>query len=112
MRDVRLHHLAFRTRDLATVERFYVDVLGFAVTRRSERSVWLDAAGTILMLERAEPGEATAHAMELTCFAIAPDAYAALAPRLPPLEGRTAATVYFRDPDGRRVGLSAYPATL
>ena len=57
---MRVHHLAFRTRDLAQLERFYVHALGLAVVRRNEeRSVWLDAGGSLVMLELAEPGEAS-----------------------------------------------------
>ena len=43
---MRVHHLAFRTRDLTRLERFYTDVLGLLVARRDEeRSVWLRAEG-------------------------------------------------------------------
>lgn len=116
---MRLHHLAFRTADLARAERFYVDVLGLPVLRRTDdRSVWLDAAGTILMLERrdaAEPAVPTA-TKELVCFAIAPHERAALAARLhdagATVEERTAYTLYFRDPDGRRIGVSSFPTPL
>ncbi len=116
---MRIHHVAMRTRDLARLERFYVDVLGLPVTRRQEeRSVWLDAAGTILMLERAEEGEPSppVGSMELVAFGVAPEEHAFYTDRLAragvAIEARTASTLYFRDPDGRRVGLSAFPAPL
>ncbi len=105
--------------DMPTSLAFYRDVLGLAVVRRDDgRSVWLDAGGTILMLEtRGEHEPATNPASrELTCFAIEPDRLQALARRLEAagltIEGRTPFTVYFRDPDGRRVGLSSYPVPL
>ena len=115
---MRIHHLAFRTFDLPRLERFYVDVLGLEVVRRNERSVWLDAGGAIVMLERrddAEP-EIAPTSLELTCFAIEPDEHDAVTSRLAaaavPIEGRTAYSVYFRDPDGRRVGVSSFPREL
>lgn len=114
-----LHHLAFRTRDVARLERFYTLVLGLLVLRRNqERSVWLDAAGTILMLEQREEDEpgVPANGMDLVCFGIAASERAAIEERLSnagiAIEGRTAYSLYFRDPDGRRVGVSSYPAAL
>ncbi len=111
---MRIHHLALRTRDLARLERFYVETLGFTVTRRQEHSVWLDAGGAILMLERADAGEpgVPAGTKELVAFAIAPDMIADYMNRVPLIEARTASTIFFRDPDGRRVALSAFPDAL
>jgi glyoxylase I family protein len=115
---MRVHHLAFRTSDLARLERFYVDALGLALVRRQERSVWLDAAGTILMLELADASEAPhpAASQELVAFAIEPDTCALYTHRLAAasvaIEASTDFTLYFRDPDGRRIGLSSYPVPL
>jgi len=116
---MRIHHLAFRTKDLAQLERFYVEALGLAVTRRDgERSVWLDAGGAIVMLERADADEPAPHpnGKELVAFTIAPDERALREERLvragARVEARTSFTLYVRDPDGRRVGLSSYPAEL
>ena len=113
---VRIHHLAFRTQDMPRLERFYVDVLGLAALRRDgARSVWLDAAGSILMLERSEDAESgiAADSKELVCFAISAREHAGFLERLEaagvPIEARTTYTLYFRDPDGRRIGLSSYP---
>ena len=112
---MRVHHLAFRTRDLERLERFYTDVLGMSVTRRDEgRSVWLAAGKTLLMLERAEDGEACVApgTKELVAFAVeAADMERwrrTLAGAGVAVEDETAFTVYFRDPDGRRVALSHY----
>ena len=109
-----MHHLAFRTADLARLERFYVDVLGLAVSRRTERSVWLDAGGTILMLERADAGEPAVPpgTMELVAFAATAARRDGLTAAGVPIEGRTAYSLYFRDPDGRRIGISSYPEGL
>ena len=119
---MRVHHLAFRTRDLGRLERFYVDVLGLTVMRRQEaRSVWLDAEGVVIMLEVREPGEADEAAgssisMELVAFAVAPDTRAHYTQRLSragvAVEASTDFTLYVRDPDGRRIGLSSYPTPL
>ena len=116
---MRIHHVALRTDDLPRLEAFYGGILGLAVTRRQgERSVWLDAEGTILMLERREPGEpAPDHASrEMIAFAAPPERANELARALAatghPEEDRTASTMYFRDPDGRRFGLSAWPLQL
>lgn len=117
---MRIHHVALRTRDLARLERFYVDVLGLRLEKRNgERGVWLDAGGVIVMLERAGDEEPAppAGSMELAAaFAIEPGEREAREARLAEagvaIEARTAYTLYVRDPDGRRVGLSSYPEPL
>ena len=115
---MRVHHVAFRTGDLGVLERFYVGALGLAVLRRQERSVWLDAGGTIVMLELGDVGE-TAHpagSKELVAFAVASDARALTLDRLVragvAVEASTDFTLYVLDPDGRRIGLSSYPVPL
>jgi catechol 2,3-dioxygenase-like lactoylglutathione lyase family enzyme len=116
---MRIHHVALRTDDLARLEAFYAGLLGLAVTQRhGDRSVWLEADGTIVMLERREHGEPTPdpRSMEMLAFAVEPararELEAALARAGHPIENQTASTLYARDPDGRRVGLSAWPARL
>jgi catechol 2,3-dioxygenase-like lactoylglutathione lyase family enzyme len=113
---VRIHHVALRTPDVARLERFYAGALGLSVVRRDDArgSVWLalgpaaDPGGAVLMLERAEPGEPAvpAGSHELVAFAV--DDLAPWRSRVA-VEAETAHTLYFRDPDGRRVGLSTYP---
>jgi glyoxylase I family protein len=116
---MRIHHVALRTGDLAALERFYGGVLGLRVTRRQgERSTWLSAGDAIVMLERRDPGEPELGrgSMELVAFAVPPGSHEELVRRLAAagiaVEARTASTLYVRDPDGRRVGLSAYPEPL
>jgi catechol 2,3-dioxygenase-like lactoylglutathione lyase family enzyme len=116
---MRIHHLAFRTADLGRLERFYADAIGLPVVQRTEaRSVWLDGGGTIVMLELREDGEPppVAGSKELVAFAVAPDARALITERLArhgvSIEAATDFTLYVRDPDGRRIGLSSYPAPL
>jgi catechol-2,3-dioxygenase len=112
---MRVHHIAFRTRDLEELERFYVDVLALRVIRKDERGVWLDAGGSIVMLERAEDGEplVPGGTMEMIAFDVEKEARIGWLRRLAennvPIEAQTEHTLYFRDPDGRRIGLSHYP---
>jgi catechol 2,3-dioxygenase-like lactoylglutathione lyase family enzyme len=117
---MRVHHLALRTSNVHRLERFYVDALGLAVIRHQDggRSVWLDAGGTIVMLERRDEGEPgiPAGSKELVAFAVAPETRAFCMNRLASagvaVEASTEFSLYVRDPDGRRVGLSSYPARL
>jgi catechol 2,3-dioxygenase-like lactoylglutathione lyase family enzyme len=107
---VRIHHVAFRTHDLSRLERFYCDVLAFTVLRRDDArgSVWLDAGGAVLMLERAEPGEPPAALASRELLAFAVDDKEPWRARVA-VEAETAHTLYFRDPDGRRLAVSSYP---
>ena len=108
---MRIHHLALRTRDVARLVRFYADTLGLPVLRRDEArgSVWLDAGGCVVMIERATGDEPLVHprSMELVAFAV--EDKESWRGRVPPIEAETTHTLYFRDPDGRRVALSDYP---
>jgi glyoxylase I family protein len=115
---VRLHHIAFRTDDLARLEAFYAGTLGLTITKRDgTRSVWLASADVVLMLEqrgRDEP-HVPAGTMEMLAFAISADERALYTQRLAAagiaVESQTPFTLYVRDPDGRRVGLSHYTFT-
>jgi catechol 2,3-dioxygenase-like lactoylglutathione lyase family enzyme len=115
---VRVHHVAFRTASAAhldALERFYAGVLDLAVIRRTDgRSIWLDAGGSILMLEVRDEGEPAVPpgSKELVAFAVSKDVIDRLAAARVPIENRTAYTLYVRDPDGRRIGLSSYPDEL
>ncbi len=113
---MRLHHLALRTPDLVRLRAFYEGVLGLPVVRETPpRSVWLEAGGAVVMLEASEPGEPGIPSLsrEFVAFAIEPGARAAWEARLAragvAVEARTDHTLYFRDPDGRRVGVSSHP---
>lgn len=111
---MRIHHLAMRTRDLDRLEAFYAGTLGMEILSRGNGSVWLRAGDAILMLERAESGEAEipANCKEFLAFSIGANEKEARRNALVdagvPIEAETAHTLYFRDPDGRRVGLSHY----
>jgi glyoxylase I family protein len=118
--SLRVHHLALRSRDPARVERFYVDVLGLAVVRRDDArgSVWLAAGPVVLMIERAGDGEPAPEAtsQELRAFAVdrvgdrpTLDAWRAHLGRAGvAVEAETPFTLYFRDPEARRLAVSLY----
>jgi catechol 2,3-dioxygenase-like lactoylglutathione lyase family enzyme len=102
---MQLHHLAIAVRDLDVAETFYAGTLGMAVlSRQPGKSVWLDLGGAILMLEKGAGGAGT-HVLALR---IAREERAGWAAKVS-VEGRTAYTIYTRDPDGNRIGLSHYP---
>lgn len=111
-----LHHLALRTADLDALLAFYQRWFGLSLVRDLRpRSLWLGLAGrAVLMLERAgqdEPPIPTG-SLELVAFAASPEERRNVRARLlaeARLEAETEHTLYFRDPDGRRVALSSYP---
>jgi catechol 2,3-dioxygenase-like lactoylglutathione lyase family enzyme len=120
----RLHHVALGASDPGLVAAFYRDRLGLReVARHHEpggrlRSVWLDLGGPVLMIEAtAEPPRpvrgvgAGPFLLALGCAPGERDALErSLAGAGVVVESRTAHTIYFRDPEGNRVGLSSYPA--
>ncbi len=103
--------------DLERAVDFYSGVLGLPLVRRqpgadgADRAVWLRAGDAVLMLERelhgVDPVEGSAHLL-----ALAVEDLGAWEARLGQLglalDGRSEHTLYLRDPDGHRVGLSAY----
>jgi catechol 2,3-dioxygenase-like lactoylglutathione lyase family enzyme len=102
---VKLHHLAIAVRDLDAAEQFYSGVLGLPVlSRQSDKSVWLDLEGAILMLEKGGGGTGT-HVLALR---IPREERAAWSHKLSVI-GSTQYTIYILDPDGNTVGLSHYP---
>jgi catechol-2,3-dioxygenase len=96
------------------LERFYAGFLGLPVVKRdaARSSVWLEADGTVIMLEVALEGEPPVPARSMELLALSVDDLDEWRRRLAAvgiaLEGETAHTLYFRDPDGRRVGVSDY----
>jgi catechol 2,3-dioxygenase-like lactoylglutathione lyase family enzyme len=123
------HHVAVQITDLARAEAFYVGTLGLTVLRRwpaadgAERSLWLDVGGgSFLALERAAADSPTPglrpfrddHAgWHLVALAIDTKERGGWEERLAaagvPIVHRTDYTLYVRDPDGNRIGLSHYP---
>lgn len=119
------HHLAIQCADLAACERFYREVLGLELLRRwpleegGDRSVWLSVGDGFLALERArEPGPRAPWrdgraGLHLVALRIRPGERAEWEARLEacgvPVVHRTRWTLYVRDPEGNRVGLSHHP---
>ncbi|MEZ4389906.1 MAG: VOC family protein [Polyangiales bacterium] len=110
-----LHHIALRSIDLRAAEAFWTSLFDLrAVRRDGARAVWLDLGGAVLMLERAEEGEPAPPAGGMDFFALRVDAAgregfrARCAALGVPIERETDYTTYVRDPEGRRVGVSAF----
>ncbi len=114
---MRLHHVALRVADCERSAAFYGGLLGLPELRRTEeggalRAVWLRAGDVVVMLERALRGSGdTAGSGHLLAFAV--DDIAEWERRLAAagvaVADRTEHTLYVRDPDGHRVGLSRFP---
>jgi len=114
---VRIHHLALRVADVDRAVAFYAGVLGLRAVERPAAAArvdaaWLAAGGTILMLERRLRGRgATAGSGHLLALAVDDlgDWEARLAAAGVVIEDRTRYTLYLRDPDGHRLGLTTFP---
>lgn len=119
-----LHHLALGARDVAALAAFYRDAVGLPEVARhfhesggALRSVWLRLGGGILMVEEAleerDRVRGQAPGWFLVALAAPEPERAAIRERLAQAgtaaESATAWTEYFRDPEGNRFALSAYP---
>ena len=111
-----VHHVALRAQDVEATVAFYKDVLGFAEARSARPgSVWLGLAdGAVLMVEARAKGEPAipAGSMELLAFRVSDEtkrSVRATARARGCFDGETEHTVYLRDPDGRRIGVSTHP---
>lgn len=125
-----LHHLAIQVSDLAACERFYREVLGLRLLRRwprtdgaGDRSVWLAAGegdlAPFLALERCDgapeapawgDGAPGLHLVALRIPRAERERWEArLAGAGVEIVHRSRWTLYFRDPEGNRIGLSHHP---
>jgi catechol 2,3-dioxygenase-like lactoylglutathione lyase family enzyme len=121
-----VHHVAIQVRDLAAMEAFYGRVLGLPVLRRwqgegATRSIWFDLHdGGFLAIERVDgtprPREGFytddlgIHMVALAIKRDERDAWEAhLTAAGYEVVHRTDYTIYVRDPEGNRVGLSHWP---
>ena len=116
---MNLHHLALRVADPVRSARFYVEALGLDVVAEhvgedgAVRSVWLALGDAVLMFERdiKLPGpEGSGHVLVVAVAELA-EAEARIRAAGAEIADRTAYTLYFRDPDGHRVGVSVYGFT-
>jgi catechol 2,3-dioxygenase-like lactoylglutathione lyase family enzyme len=106
-----IHHLALRTHDVDRLLAFYQQWFGLTLVRDLRpRSVWLGLGEGVLMIELANDGEPgiAEGSLELVAFRVTVAERQALRSRVA-LEAETEHTLYFRDPDGRRVAVSSYP---
>jgi catechol 2,3-dioxygenase-like lactoylglutathione lyase family enzyme len=110
-----LHHLAFRTCNLEALCGFYEEVFGWRPVREQQGySVWYELDGVMLMFERADDEEPVIPqgSGELVALRVSAAEREMVRVRLQargePVESQTKLTLYFRDPDGRRVGVSTY----
>ncbi len=111
-----VHHLALRVRELEAMQAFYTTWFGLTIVRDLRpRALWLGRGpGPVLMLERRNEAEPAidAQSLELVAFGIDAEHRSELRARLLALhmlEAETAHTLYFRDPEGRRVAVSSFP---
>ncbi len=119
----RLHHVAIGARDVEKVARFYRELMALPEVARHHtgagelRAVWLDAAGTLIMIEKtSEPARRVSRIGAgpfLLAFALSPARRQELEQALEgagfPIEERSEYTSYCRDPEGNRVAVSHYP---
>jgi glyoxylase I family protein len=113
----RFHHVALRVADCERSAAFYGGLLGLAERRRLHdergllRAVWLDLDPGVLMLERAlrgtGPQAGSGHVLAVAVDDLAPWEEALTAAGVH-IDDRTPATLFLRDPDGHRVGLSVF----
>jgi len=112
----RLHHLALRVADCERSLAFYSGLLGLTEVRRLHegdaiRAVWLAAGGAVIMLEKALRGAGAAagsgHVLAFEAGDLGPWE-GRLAAAGVPVDDRTEQTLFIRDPDGHRVGLSVH----
>ena len=109
---LRVHHLALRARDPEALAAFYRDVIGLPLAERQGNGIWLRAGDIVLMIERAAPDEPSPDpaSLELLAFTRRDLALEGIRAHLLAqsvmVEAETLHTLYFRDPEGRRVALS------
>lgn len=115
---MELHHLAFRTSDVASLAAFYQDVFGFEVVRESlPASLWLALGGNAVLMIEARVGDErplASGSMELVAFRADERTRSVIRDKALErdcFDGETPFTVYLRDPDGRRIGVSTYDLT-
>ncbi len=123
-----IHHLAVQCHDLIGMARFYERVLRLPVVRRwpndnpehpGDRAVWLGLGTSVIALERvdvpAAPPEWRSQAPGLHLIALQIFSWSRqlwrdhLALHEVPILYESAWTLYLRDPEGNRIGLSHFP---
>jgi glyoxylase I family protein len=121
------HHVAIQARDVETVAAFYRDVLGLPELRRwpdergGLRSIWLACGDGFLAIEATGEGETPsrlpfrhgAPGLHVFAFRIERGQRSAIESQLSArgiqIEHHTRWSLFLRDPEGNRVGLTHYP---
>ncbi len=126
-----IHHLAIQCFDLPAMARFYERVLRCKVERRwpsehpedhlADRSVWLKAGSSVIALERCDlqsdglPWQNPQPGLHLLALEIPWQNRDVWIKHLHHCEVEivfeSAWTIYLRDPEGNRIGLSHFPFT-
>jgi len=111
-----LHHIAIRTANVDSILAFYTTTLGLSLVRdQRPRSVWLGLSdGSLVMIEARGAGEPSVPvgSLELVAFRVSSQDKARVRERAIDagcFDGETEHTVYLRDPEGRRLGVSTFP---
>jgi catechol 2,3-dioxygenase-like lactoylglutathione lyase family enzyme len=123
-----IHHIAILVSDLVAAERFYGNVLGLCVLRRwfepdgvTPRSIWFEVeTGTFLAVERGDrptrpeaDGAPPNLGLHLVALGITRGEREMWRERLEqagyPCTEESLYTLFCRDPEGNRVGLSHWP---
>ena len=108
--------MALRVADCEASARFYASAFGLTEIRRigdgpDLRAIWLRAGDAVIMLERSLRGRGvdsgTGHVLVFATESLEA-AERRLADAGIPVDDRTAFTLYVRDPDGHRAGVSVY----
>lgn len=116
MERLRIHHLALRVSDCERAAAFYSGLLRLPELRRFEdggrlRSIWLRAGEAVIMLELGlrgrGPEAGSGHVLALSVEGLQ-EWESRLAAAGVAIDDRTAHTLFVRDPDGHRVGLTVY----
>ena len=121
---MKIHHIALASRNPAELAQFYIKILGLKELRKREEngrvvSIWLDLEDSILMLEQSmdtqkdeNPFEEKNPGFHLLALKISLNETEAWLSKLKAngiaVEHRSDFTIYFRDPEGNRIGLSHY----
>ena len=116
--SLEFHHLALRTSDVPGLAAFYRDMFDLIEARDLlPKAIWLGLAhDSMLMIEAREPGEPAPSEGSLDMFAmrVTPTFREVVKQRAIDrgcFDGETEHTVYVRDPEGRRVGVSTFDLT-
>ena len=118
-----IHHIAIGARDVEAVAGLYREVFEATECARHEyddgtlRSIWLEAGGATLMIERTERFEERVEGVGAGLFLVAFEVEAQERARLEErleaagstIEERTRFSSYARDPEGNRVAVSHHP---